>query len=173
MSLKDVTPGTYYGRATDYGLEEVEKLKQLKAFVMFEFKDNTGNAQRIKWDGFLTKKDGELNKKTMDTLIACGFKGKSITDLNVKGSLNETKEMMLTLEYDEAGKYLRCEWVNDPSESSTQKVTDVKKLNGFDLSRVDSYLKLNQTATPVKAPLKNHAPGAENPPEMPDEELPF
>lgn len=170
MSLKNVTPGSYYGRAIDYGLQEVEKLKQLKAFIQFEFKSNDGATERIIWDGFLTKKDGELNRKTMDTLIACGFKGKSIADLNTKGSLNETKEMLLDIDYE--GDFLKVLWVNDPSESMTQKVTDVKKLNGFDLSRVDSYLNMNQKK--AKPPLYNHAPGAENPPPMDDnEELNF
>lgn len=169
MSLKEVSPGTYTGKVTDHGLEEVAALNQIKAFIVFEFKSNSGTTERIKWDGFILKKDGTINKHTMNTLMACGLKGKT-ENLNNEGSLNKTKEMLLTLEMD--GDYLKCKWVNDPSASTTQKLIDVKKLKGFDLSGADSYLAMNTKAK--TKPLHNYAPGAVNPPQMDtDEDIGF
>ena len=109
MALKDVTPGEYVARPTSWGLEEVEKLQQIKAVINFEFTAN-GQPEKIKWDGFLTKKDGDINKKTLDTLLACGFNSKSIIDLQKDTALNANKDVVITIIQD--GEYHRVEWVN-------------------------------------------------------------
>ena len=164
MSLKDVKPGKYTARVVDYGIVMVEKLNQPKAFIEFTFKNGDAD-ESITWDGFLTKKDGELNKKTLDTLITCGFKGKAIAELNNSGVLDTQKEVSIEVIQD--GEYLRVEWVN-----STERVVvkaDVKRLKGMNLSKVDSYLALAN-----KKPLVNHADGIGQPPKMDDsEDLPF
>lgn len=167
MALKDVVPGVYDGRVVDYGLQAVEKTGQIKAMVKFTFKYNEQD-QFITWSAFLQKRDGELNKYTLDTLLTCGFKSKSVADLNDAGVLDTQKKLTLTLEKETGAdgvERLKVAWVNDPTKGLVK--TDVKKLKGVNLSKVDSYLKMNQQK------VKNHADSLTGSPGDDNEPLPF
>jgi len=126
MGLKDVKPGSYKARVVDYGLAMVEKLNQPKAFIQFAFKHD-GQDQMITWNGFLTKRDGDPNKKTLDSLMECGFSGKKIEDLNKSGVLDTQKEVHIDIIME--GEYPRVEWINSGAKAIEKM--DVKKLKGM------------------------------------------
>jgi len=135
MSLKDIKPGTYTARVVDYGIVMVEKIKQPKAFIQFAIKLGEVD-EMITWNGFLTKQDGEVNKKTLDSIMACGFKGKLVSELNSSGALDTKTTVSIEVIMD--GEYPRVEWINSGARS-VEKM-DVKKLKGMNLSKVDAYL---------------------------------
>jgi hypothetical protein len=62
-------------------------------------------------------------------------------------------------------------WVNDPEAGPSGKVTDPKKLMGYDLSKFNAALVTEANQRPQ---VKNYAPGAVNAPELnKDDELNF
>jgi hypothetical protein len=73
MSLKNVSPGKYAAKVKDWGVEEVEKLGgAIKAVVVFEFETET-SVETIKWDGFIQKRDGDINKRLWTLLTYVGL----------------------------------------------------------------------------------------------------
>jgi hypothetical protein len=167
MSLKNVSPGKYAAKVKDWGVEEVEKLGgAIKAVVVFEFETET-SVETIKWDGFIQKRDGDINKKTVDTLDLCGLDG-DLSELLEGGSgLDTEKELEITVIQE--GDYLRVEWVNEPGGSQYIKKAAggniAKKLKGLSLQ---AGLKSKKSAS--RPP--NMAPGAE-PIFDAEEEIPF
>lgn len=153
--------GEYQAKPISWGLERVEKLQAWKAVIQFQIKDSE---ETIKWDGFLYKRDGEVNKKTIDTITACGFKGRTLTDLNKENSLDKDGEVILTVIKED--KYLRVEWVN--KKRAIQKAT-MEELKGVDFSKFDAALNkaLQKTGIP------NRAPGSQPPKIDDDEQIPF
>lgn len=147
---ENLVEGSYEAFATDWGLKEVEKLKALQAFIVFEFKVND-QVQKLTWSSFLFKTDGGVNKHTADVLSTCGFTGKNITELNNPSALNNKKPYNITVEKN--GEYWKVKWVNDPDEAPSTKVSDPKKLAGYDLSKFNAELVKNSQSKP----LKNHA----------------
>lgn len=165
MSLKNTTPGTYPAKVVDWTVEEVENLGGTpKAMVRFEFENADGETCRIKWDGFIVKKDNTINKKTVDTLVRCGLQGNFLQLLEGGSGLDTEKE--LEIEIVKEGDYLNVEWVNEPGGSKFVKHSatgDIaKKLKGLSL--------MAGLKDPVKKPF-NHAPGADN--SGADEKVPF
>lgn len=162
--------GRYSAHIKDYGIREVEKLNTLEAFIQFEFSKGD-ETYYLTWKGLFLKKDGTPNKKTYDTLKTCGFTGKNVEALTQSGTLNNQKTYDITLKRENG--YLNVEWVNDPNALSEARVSDVKTLKGYDLSKINAELVKMNLAQPTK-PLPNYAPGATNPPKVDAEEpLPF
>lgn len=164
MSLKNTTPGTYSAKIVDWGIEEVEQLDGApKAVVVFDFQNSDDEGCRIKWDGFITKRDGQINKKTVDTLVRCGLNGNFLQLIEGGSGLDTEKE--LEIEIVKEGEYLRVEWVNEPGGSQF-----IKKAAGGDIAKKLKGLSLMAgLKDPVKKPF-NHAPGADN---DGDEKIPF
>lgn len=170
MSYDNLKPGVYLGRIVDWGVQEVATSKTLKAVIKFSFKDADGGQKNITWDGFFLKKDGSPNEKTVKTLQTCGFIGKAVSDLTAATALDTTKELSLDIIKD--GEYWRVEWVNDPSQGMANKVTDVKKIKGYDLRKVDA---LFASSIPKDKKVRNYADDVVNPTPAVDnsEPLPF
>jgi len=155
MSLKNVNPGRYPAKVKDWGVDQVAKLNDaLKAVVMFDFKDEAGGWHTIKWDGFIEKTDGSINKKTTDTLKLCGMNGNFLDLLQGGPGLDMTKDLEITIERD--GEYMRVEWVNDPAGSFT-----VSKEGTPDLVKRLKGLSLKAGLKAAGPKIRNHAPGAE------------
>ena len=169
MALKDVEPGRYPARVVDWGIETVEQLGgEPKAKILFDF-EFEGSWERITWDGFFTKRDGEINQKTLDTLKLCGLDGGFDQLLEGGSGLDTAKELEITIVED--GQYMRVEWVNEPGGSAF-----IKKEQGDDISKKLKGLSidagLGKSKSKKKAKPKNHAPGADRGVDE-DEELPF
>lgn len=155
MSLKDVKPGKYLAKITDWGVEEVDKLDGAPlALIIFTFNTDSGAVETVKWNGFFTKTDGSINKKTVDTLKVCGLKGDFLDLLPGGPGLDTNQELEITLVKE--GEYVRVEWVNEPGGSSF-----IKKVSGADISKKLKGLSL---AAGLKSQLKNYAPGSEDVP---------
>lgn len=168
MSLKDVQPGRYKAKITDWGVEEVEQLGgEPKASIVFEFYPTEGTVESIKWDGFFKKTDGDINKKTVETLLTCGLQGDFLDLLPGGPGLDKEKELEITVIID--GEYHRVEWVNEPGGSAY-----IKKVEGQDIAKKLKGLSLNAGLKGGKPAVKNYAPGASNPPSVDEnEEIPF
>lgn len=146
----------------DYGLQEIESLGGAVK-VQIQFDNN------LWWEGFLLKKDGTPNKKTIKTLFTCGFRGTDLTIL-AKGpdgkSLNMGKEFELSTvtELYNDKEYEKVDWINDPDEQTSKfsKSVDSKKLGGAALGKL-----LNEM-NKESGGLKNHAPNFDD-----SEEIPF
>lgn len=165
MSYENLIPGNYEATLTDWSLEVVEKISAPKITLIFEF-DFQDKNYKMKFDSFVFKRDGEINKKTLDTLKTCGFKSSKITDLlDDPGALNTMKKYDIQVIKDEQG-YWRIEWVNHMGGRAMDKVSAKKSLQGFDFSKVNGGLMKEGFG---KKP-RNFAPGASN--EI-DEELGF
>lgn len=155
----------------DYGIEEVDALDGApKVVIIFE----GGH----KFEGFIFKRDGDPNKKTLKTLFTCGFRGKDLTQLahGPEGdALDMGKEFELDIQDDENG-YAKVEWVIDPDEKRFSDKVDKKKFGGMKLGKAlgelnEAYEKKSGGAPKTRP--KNYAPGASGssePPELDDDE---
>lgn len=149
-------------KITAYGLEEVEKLDgAVKVSIQFDGK--------YWFDGFVLKSDGTPNKKTMETLVTCGFKSTDLGQLMKgigSGVLNESKDYDITIVTKTYGDkdIEKVEWVNDPDNPKGKKFSeaiDRKKLGGASISKMLNDLQKGNA-------LPNYAPSFDK-----DEEIPF
>ena len=176
MSLKDVKPGRYTAKVKDWGLEEVEQLDgAIKAVVIFDFETGEDEWETIKWDGFIQKRDGGINQKTVDSLKVCGLSGTFVDLVEGGPGLDTSKDIEITIEHD--GQYHKVEWINEPGggqyTANKEAGSDlVKRLKGLSL---EAGLSKSKTASKKKTTtkVKNHAPGAEDSGVDEDEEIPF
>lgn len=158
--------GRYSAQIKDWGVREVPALKTVEAFIQFEFKEGD-ETYALTWKGLFLKKDGSPNKKTYDTLKTCGFTGKNIEALTTTGSLDNMKTYDITLKRENG--FINVEWVNDPNAVASGRVSDVKTLAGYDLSKINGELAKMNMSEPAKRVIKNHAPGGVDI----EEKLPF
>jgi hypothetical protein len=102
-----IPPGTYRGRAVNWGLSTTSTGKEQVA-VEFEFPDAAGVVQRLTWFGFFTEKTWE---RTIQSLRHCGWKGVDLDDL---GGL-DASEVDLVVEHDTYNGVTRAKinWVNE------------------------------------------------------------
>jgi hypothetical protein len=154
-------------KITAYGLEEVEKLNgAVKVSIQFDGK--------YWFDGFVLKQDGTPNKKTMETLVTCGFKSTDLVELMKgfgSGVLNESKDFHITTVTETYGdkEFEKVEWVNDPENPKGKKFSeaiDRKKLGGASISKMLSDLQKGNS-------LPNHAPSLRDLGIDDSEEIPF
>lgn len=134
MANVDIEPGVYKGQVTDWSVEEVEALdNKLKLVITLEL----DNGAKVYWNDFFHKKDGSINKKTINTIETLGFQGK-IQDIMKPNALNTSKLYDVTIEKDDKG-YTKVAWINDPdvprsvSRPLDEKVA-VRKLAGLNIS---------------------------------------
>lgn len=150
-------------KITAYGLEEVEKPDgAVKVLIQFD--------NKYWFDSFVLKRDGTPNKKTLDTLVTCGFKSNDLVELlkgHGSGVLNESKDYeidLVTEQYSDK-EITKVEWVNDPENpKGTKKFAqsiDRKKLGGASISKMLSDLQKENS-------LPNHAPSFDD-----SEDIPF
>jgi len=189
MSLKDIEPGRYSANVIDWDVVEVTQLDgKLQLAIKFAFYPDDDRIEEIWWKGFFQKKDGEPSKKTLETLVTCGFKYKKFADIGKADALNTEKELEITVEKNDQG-YHEVEWVNEPGAGavagSLGKEAGAKKLSGLDSVLGGELAKLRQEkgAEEKSSPkskkskkVKNHATGEEV--DSPggiddDEEIPF
>lgn len=120
------------GKITDWGIKEVEKLDNAPVMVIW-FDTESG---KRKFESFFFKADGDVNKKTIDTLFTCGFRGDDLSSLAEcdSSSLNMSKEFDLTITKN--GDYELVEWVNDPNKQTNKYgLTDKKRLGGMKINK--------------------------------------
>ena len=160
MGYENLIAGEYKATIVKWEIQEVEKLKSLKAVIYFELDDGT----QITWDGFLFKLDGTVNLRTMKSLKTCGFNKKSVAQFMDSDALDKTKKVSVTVA--KVDRYWQVEWINDGERAAPGKVSDVKVLQGYDLRKFDSALAMSQS--PVTRAVKNHAPTLNT-----DDEIPF
>ncbi len=115
MNWKDVAPGVYSARITDYGLEEVAKLNNaIKVVIMLDvsvYQETSVQVLSGKWDGFIATKDGRPNEKTMKTLAVCGMKSDELMDLALKPDMLD-RSLDLEVQIIADGDYKRIDWIN-------------------------------------------------------------
>lgn len=119
-------------KITDWGIQEVASLDNAPKIVVWF---DTENGKR-KFESFFFKRDGDVNKKTIDTLFTCGFRGDDLSELaECDGSaLDMSKDFDVTLVQN--GDYENVEWVNDPDKSSAKYgLSDKKKLGGMKINK--------------------------------------
>lgn len=119
MTFKELPAGQYEAKIIDWGLYEVAALGgKIKAVIQFSIKHEDEWVSG-RWEGFFENKDGEPNKNTIKTLIACGFRGDDYSDLIGADGLDTSKELSITIEKD--GEYNRIRWVNDKNAPQPMK----------------------------------------------------
>lgn len=151
--------GVWPGTVESWEIVEIEKINQLKLVVWFNV---TGPdwKKKIKFESLFLKKDGTKNKKTFSTLKSLGFRSKDVGDLITDDkALDKSRVHTLTIEpKDYDGKtYYMVEWVQDEEMESTGKVSDVKKLKSYNLSKLNSFLD-----SPKESKIKNMAPSKDD-----------
>lgn len=122
------------GRIINWGIKEVAQLDGQPAMVIV-FETAQGNRS---FESLFFKRDGEVNKKTIETIYLCGFSGDDFTSLSEcdHSSLNTSKEFNLTLK--DVNGFQVVEWVNDPSKPKSNSkfgLSDKKKLGGMKLAK--------------------------------------
>jgi len=172
MKYDDLLPGVYEAQLTDWGMEMVEKVGSPKIVLKFEF-DHEGKNYVMKFESFLFKKDKDVSKKTLDTLMTVGFNSKNVWDINEDFcQLDTSKKYSIDCVKDEKG-FFKIEWVNSSSGLKIDKIKAKKTLAGYDLSRFNGAL-MAQGSTQPKRVIKNYAPGASSPSTVDDNsEIPF
>ncbi len=171
MTWKDVPPGVYAARVTDYGLEEIEKLNNaIKVVIMLDVViDPTKQPLAGKWDGFIATKDGMPNAKTMKTLAVCGMKSDDIMDLAIKPDmLNTSRDLEVQVVRD--GDYMRIEWINLVGGMASIKKTTPKVRPG---AQFKAALAEARRATGPANAVVNHAAKFSEPSFDDASEIPF
>lgn len=159
MSYNDLEQGTYEAQLIDWSMKMAEKINQPTVVLAFSF-EHQGKKYSMRFESFLFKRDGDINKKTMDTLSTCGFKSSNIEDLMSKPNALETqRKYTIDVIKDENG-YWKIEWVNLPGGKAMDKVAAKKSLAGVDFSKFNGALM--KEGFGQKKPVKNYAPGASN-----------
>lgn len=163
MTFKELQPGRYNCRVTDWALTEVETFNNaLKVTIQLAI-DVNGESVSGWWDGLVKKKDGSINEKTLETLLSAGFLSSDIYTLNSDPqALDTTKAMEVTIGKDDKGR-TTAEWLNSAGRSGLKKVELVKKKDLVIEAALNKAIKEKG----AKKKIKNHAPGAV------DEELGF
>lgn len=165
MSYNDLEQGNYEAHLTDWSMKMAEKINQPTVVLLFEFQ-HQGKKHSMRFESFVFKRDGEINKKTMDTLATCGFKSSNIRDLvdnpTTTGALNTQQKYNIDIIKGENG-FWKIEWVNLPGGKAMDKVAAKKSLAGVDFSKFNGALM--KEGFGQKKQVKNFAPGASNPPE--------
>lgn len=162
MSYNDLEPGTYEAQLVDWSMKMADKINQPTVVLAFAF-EHQGKKHSMRFESFVFKKDGDVNKKTVDTLQTCGFKSSKIQDLIDNPSALETqRKYSIDIVKDNNG-YWKIEWVNLPGGKAMDKVAAKKSLAGVDFSKFNGALM--KEGFGAKKVVKNYAPGASNPPD--------
>lgn len=143
--------GTWPARIKSWDIVEVSAINQLKLVVWFNVTGPTWT-KAMKWEGFFLKKDGAHNKKTYNTLKACGFKGSDIgTLVSDDRALDTTTTIDVTVAEENINgeTYWKVEWVGQGDTEGSVK--EVSKLKGYNLAKLNAAL-------PKATPVKNYAP---------------
>lgn len=104
-------------RIVDFGIELVEKINEPKVVIIFD--------NGLRFEGFLKKKDGTANKKTLQTLVTCGLNNPDVSVVAEGpkgGALSLEKEFELDVITESVGDkhYQRVNWVRDPNETKSK-----------------------------------------------------
>lgn len=177
MAYTDIKPGKYPAKAVS-GYKGVSKNKGTPFIeVTFEFENEPGEKETIKWTGYLTEKTTE---RTYEALAIAGWNGEfdSNNSIPVNYFDKSANPMITIVEEDYTDRdgnpktSMKVAWVNQPGTSRYEAEPDVVKsaFAGMDFKAklAAARSKLN-IEVPKKKAIKNHAPGAINQ----DEELPF
>lgn len=163
---EDLIPGPHEASLLDWNLEMVEKIGQPKLVLQFEVQ-YFGKSYKLKFESFVLKRDGDVNKKTVDTLTTCGFRGYKVTDImdnpvalekNVKYSIDIIRTPQ---------GFWNIEWVNNIGGKSMDKAASKKSLAGYDFSKINGALMKNGAVQPRLKVVKNYAPGTDDNSEIP------
>jgi len=166
--LKDVEEGQYSAKMTNYGLKNNEHLDKVECMIQMQFKAGD-DFHHIVWRGFFTKKDGSSSRKTIDTLLCCGFEKNDPSLLAAgpeSGLLDMDKKYQVTLERNDGG-YIECTWINPLGGQMFEDVlsTDdaVKSMKG---------LKIGGDFMNARKEYGKPRPKKDDPPEQDDERDP-
>lgn len=158
MTFKDMPPGRYDCRITDWALEQVAQLNNaLKVIIQLAITvpSETGTIAG-RWEGLVETKDGKPNQKTIKTLLSGGFASDDIYTLGTSGSALDTqKPMEATVIKNEKG-YTTVEWLNSAGGSGLQK----GKVTGRTSPALKAALASALKEKGIKKSVKNYAPGA-------------
>ncbi len=175
MNWKDIEPGLYVARITDYGLEEIAQLNNaIKVVITLDVFTSEGvEAIKGKWEGFIATKDGQPNQKTMKTLATCGMKSDELMDLATKPDMLD-KEIDLEVQVIQDGQYKRIEWINRPGGMALIKKSVPKTRPGVAFKAALAAARFSQGAPIVRPPVINHADKITNAKSFDDaSEIPF
>lgn len=166
MTFKELTPGRYDCRITDWTLEQVAQLDNaLKVIIQLSITVPDQEPVTGRWDGLLETKDGKPNKKTIKTLLSSGFRSDDIYTLATDGAALDTqKAMEATIIKNDKG-FTTVEWLNSAGEGSGLKK---EKISGRTSPALKSALALALKEKGEKKKVKNHAPGATHDPDVDD-----
>lgn len=160
MTWKDLPPGRYACRITDWTLEQVEQLGGALR-VVIQLAINylpTDEVITGRWDGLVETKDGKPNQKTIKTLLSSGFASDDIFTLATNsGALDTQKAMEVTLIKNEKG-YTTAEWLNSAGGGGLKK----EKITGRTSPALKSALAVALKEKGIKKAVKNHAPEAKS-----------
>lgn len=160
MTFKELQPGRYDCRITDWTLEQVEKLNNvLKVIIQLSIAvPNQDEPVTGRWEGLLETKEGKPNQKTIKTLLSGGFVSDDIFTLGTNASALDTqKPMEATIIKNEKG-YTTVEWLNSQGSGSLKKT----KVAGRTSPALRSALAIALKEKGIKKAVKNHAPGAKS-----------
>lgn len=160
MTFKELQPGRYDCRITDWTLEQIEKLGgALKVIIQIAIVTLEGDGTVTgRWEGLLETKDKKPNQKTIKTLLSAGFNSDDIFTLGTNASALDTqKPMEATIVKNEKG-YTTVEWLNSQGSGSLKKTKVAGRTSPALRSALASALKEKG----IKKAVKNHAPGAKS-----------
>lgn len=168
MTFKELQPGRYPCRITDWSLSEVASLNgALQVTVQLDINVPNYDQPCIGWwSGLIKKKDGTINEKTLKALLSAGFCSTDIYTLQTVGdALDTQKAMEVTIIKDDKG-ITRADWLNSAGGGALKKEPVTRKK---DLVIEGALAQALKTKTSKK--VKNYAPKATA--ESDDEELNF
>ncbi len=180
MGIGQVVPGRYNASLVDWGLREVPQLDDaIEAWISFNFLDQSGESQDISFRSLVKTKAGNINKKLMKTLEACGYAHVNVEAETLdlvpfmdQTALNTAVKVDITI-VDKPSKdgtkiYKEVEWVNAVGDVGGGVMS---KPNAEQSKSLADKLIASGVGKP-KPRVRNHAPtGKAGQPPEPD--LPF
>lgn len=156
MRFADLSNGVYSCKIADHGIKMVDiNGDSVPKVVIAVDIEVDKELVRGYFEGFLTKKDGDPNQKTVKTLLDCGFESENIDDINNQGALNMELELEATVIIDDKG-YRRIEWLGQPGGGMLKKA-DAKSYNSA-MKSAFKEARSGRPKSPERKVLKNHAP---------------
>lgn len=169
MSEQRFSEGTFDAVPVSWGVQEIEQLDgKLKAVIQFQILETN---QKITWSDFFKKRDGTDNKKTVNTLKACGFKGPlhTFTDDNALDRSTPVKIDIVREVRPDGREFYKVEWVNAKDQAGFDMLdpkSAAQKLRGLQMDFGAPPAKTTKRAAP-----RNYAEEIPMPEER--DELPF
>jgi len=137
--MSQIKEGTYDAKVIGSFLGESKEKKTPYVGLKFQYEQGADGIKTIEWVGYLSPGNHEVKDRNIETVVKCGFLGRSLADLAGEFNFADVKNIQIVIEHEEyintAGESKlrpRVKWVNVGSGfyEKFDKTEAVQKIGG-------------------------------------------